>query len=108
MGKVHRFHSNGRLSEIAIYNGIIHLAGQVPEKTTTETAYEQTKEVLGLIDQLLSEAGSKKAQIIHAQIYLADMDYYDEMNKAWDEWVDKKIHQHVPLSKQDWHTQTGK
>ncbi len=32
MGKVHRFHSNGRLSEIAIYNGIIHLAGQVPEK----------------------------------------------------------------------------
>lgn len=90
MGKVHRFHSNGRLSEIAIYNGIIHLAGQVPEKTTTETAYEQTKEVLGLIDQLLSEAGSKKAQIIHAQIYLADMDYYDEMNKAWDEWVDKE------------------
>lgn len=59
MGKVHRFHSNGRLSEIAIYNGIIHLAGQVPEKTTTETAYEQTKEVLGLIDQLYQKPAQK-------------------------------------------------
>lgn len=70
MGKVHRFHSNGRLSEIAIYNGIIHLAGQVPEKTTTETAYEQTKEVLGLIDQLLSEAGSKKHKLFMLRFIL--------------------------------------
>ncbi|EEX50349.1 endoribonuclease L-PSP family protein [Pasteurella multocida] len=89
MGKVQRFHSNERLSEMAIYNGVIYLSGQVPETTLDAGAYEQTKEVLGLIDKLLAEVGSNKSRIINAQIYLADMDDYDAMNRAWDEWVDK-------------------
>lgn len=88
MVSIQRFHSTNRLSEIAIYNGVIYLAGQVPEATIQESAYEQTKEVLSFIDKLLSEVGSNKSRIINAQIYLADMDYYDEMNRAWDEWVD--------------------
>lgn len=88
MVNIQRFHSNQRLSEMAIYNGVIYLAGQVPETTLHETAYEQTKEVLGLVDALLKEAGSNKSRIINVQIYLSDMDYYDEMNQAWDEWVD--------------------
>ncbi|MGC7589735.1 RidA family protein [Bisgaard Taxon 46] len=89
MGKVQRFHSNERLSEMAIYNGVIYLSGQVPETTLDAGAYEQTKEVLSLIDKLLAEVGSNKSRIINAQIYLADMDDYDAMNRAWDEWVDK-------------------
>lgn len=88
MGKVQRFHSNERLSEMAIYNGVIYLSGQVPENTLTAGAYEQTKEVLSFVDKLLAEVQSNKSRIINAQIYLANMDDYDEMNKAWDEWVD--------------------
>ncbi|MGC7561247.1 RidA family protein [Pasteurella sp. PK-2025] len=88
MGKVQRFHSNERLSEMAIYNGVIYLSGQVPEKTIHSDAYEQTKEVLGLIDKLLAEVRSHKSNIIRAQIYLANMNDYEAMNRAWDEWVD--------------------
>lgn len=87
MVRVQRFHTNSRLAEMAIYNGVIYLAGQVPENTQAN-AYEQTKEVLSLVDKLLQEAGSNKSRIINAQIYLANMNDYAEMNRAWDEWVD--------------------
>ncbi|QEH08549.1 RidA family protein [Histophilus somni] len=87
MEKIQRFHSNGRLSEITIHNNTAYFAGQVPENTDVD-AYLQTKEVLGLIDKLLLEIGSDKSNILNAQIFLADMQDYQEMNKAWDEWVD--------------------
>ncbi|TCP89761.1 enamine deaminase RidA (YjgF/YER057c/UK114 family) [Cricetibacter osteomyelitidis] len=85
---IQRFHCGKRLSEMVIHNGTIYLAGQVPETTVQGSAYEQTKEVLGLIDKLLAEAGSNKANILNAQIFLADIADYAEMNQAWDEWVD--------------------
>lgn len=87
MVRIQRFHTSPRLAEMAIYNGVIYLAGQVPENTQAN-AYQQTKEVLGFIDKLLQEAGSNKSRIIHAQIYLANIADYTEMNQAWDEWVD--------------------
>lgn len=87
--EIQRFHSNGRLSEAAVYNGVVYLAGQVPENTRAD-AYQQTKEVLGFIDGLLEEAGSAKSWILSAQIFLADMQDYAEMNRAWDEWADKQ------------------
>lgn len=87
MQKIQRFHSNGRLSEMVIHNNTVYLAGQVPENTDVD-AYLQTKEVLGLIDKLLLEIGSSKSNILTAQIFLPDMQDYQAMNKAWDEWVD--------------------
>ena len=86
---IQRLHLNARLSEAAVYNGVVYLAGQVPENTQAD-AYQQTKEVLGFIDKLLAEAGSDKSRILSAQIFLADMQNYAEMNRAWDEWVDKQ------------------
>ncbi|MFU2076776.1 RidA family protein [Avibacterium endocarditidis] len=88
MTTIQRFHANERLAEMCVYNGVAYLAGQVPENTQGN-AYEQTKEVLGLIDKLLAEAGSDKSRILNAQIFLADMQDYAEMNRAWDEWVDR-------------------
>lgn len=63
---------------------------QVPEKTVKQNAYEQTKEVLSLIDKLLAEIGSKKSKILTTQIFLADMTDYAQLNQAWDEWVDSQ------------------
>lgn len=93
MSKVQRLYCNGRLSEVAVFNGVAYLAGQVPENTLKDDAYAQTKEVLGFIDKLLAEIEADKANIINAQIYLADMADYALMNKAWDEWVDAE---HAP------------
>ncbi|MGQ0286037.1 RidA family protein [Pasteurellaceae bacterium 22721_9_1] len=84
---IQRFHVGKRYSEVALHNGVAYLAGQVPENTAGQAIYEQTKDVLGLIDKLLAEVGTDKSRILIAQIFLTDMKNYAEMNRAWDEWV---------------------
>lgn len=85
-GPVKRLHVGPRLSETAIHNGVVYLAGQIAENETAN-AYDQTREVLGHVDRLLGEAGSDKTLILSAQVFLKDMADYPEMNRAWDEWV---------------------
>ena len=59
---IQRIQPSKRFSEVVIHNNTAYFAGQVPEKTVKENAYEQTKEVLSLIDKLLAEIGSEKAK----------------------------------------------
>src|SRR5471030_2465700 len=72
--EIKRLHVGKRLSEVAIHNGTVYLAGQM-------------REVLGHVDRLLAEAGSDKSCILNCQIYIADMADFAGMNAAWDEWV---------------------
>jgi enamine deaminase RidA (YjgF/YER057c/UK114 family) len=81
-----RFHVGSRLSETAIFNKTIYLAGQVPEDTTQDIVV-QTNNVLAQIDRLLEEAGSDKTRILMCQIFLTDINNIDGMNQAWDAWV---------------------
>lgn len=83
---IQRFQVGKRLSEMAVYNGIAYLAGQVPEDDTLDM-YGQTKQVLAEIDKWLAEAGTDKSRILMAQVFVANMIEFDEMNRAWDEWV---------------------
>lgn len=83
---IHRLHIGKTLSEIAIHNGTVYLAGQVAEDLTQNIA-GQTREVLGHIDRLLAEANSDKSRILMCQIFIADMKDFGEMNAAWNEWV---------------------
>lgn len=85
--RVKRLHIGPRLSEVAIFDGTVYLAGQIAE-TAKADAYEQTVEVLGHVDRLLAEAGSDKRHILSATVYLASMKHYAEMNRAWDAWVE--------------------
>jgi enamine deaminase RidA (YjgF/YER057c/UK114 family) len=81
-----RFHVGDRLSEMAIFQNVVYLAGQVPSDTTQGIA-GQTRQVLAMVDRLLAEAGTDNAHILMAQIYLADLADYDAMNAVWDDWV---------------------
>ncbi|MEX3955206.1 enamine deaminase RidA (YjgF/YER057c/UK114 family) [Trinickia symbiotica] len=81
-----RHHVGKRLSEIAIHNGTVYLAGQIAEDTTQDIT-GQTREVLGHIDRLLGEANSDKSLLLSVQIYLSDMENFGGMNAVWDEWV---------------------
>lgn len=85
---IQRIRPSSRFCEVSIHNGVAYFAGQVPENTLEKDAYEQTREVLSLIDQLLQEIGSHKSHILNAQVFLADMQDYAQFNQAWDEWVD--------------------
>ena len=83
---IQRFHVGARLSETAVFNGIVYLAGMVPEDGATDIR-GQTADVLAQIERLLAEAGSDKSRILRTQIYLADIADYDAMNAVWDAWV---------------------
>jgi enamine deaminase RidA (YjgF/YER057c/UK114 family) len=83
---IKRLHVGKRLSEVAIHNGTVYLAGQIAEDTTQDIA-GQTREVLGHIDRLLAESGSDKTCILSCQIYLAHLLHFEAMNQAWDAWV---------------------
>ena len=62
-GPITRHYVGQRLSEIAIHNGTVYLAGQVPENNPQGDMRTQTTEVLGHVERLLLEAGSSKAHI---------------------------------------------
>ncbi|RKP45004.1 RidA family protein [Pararobbsia silviterrae] len=83
---IQRFHVGPRLSEIAIHNGTVYLAGQIAESTDLDIV-GQTKEVLASVDALLAEANSDKTLIVSTQIYLADMQDFAGMNSVWESWV---------------------
>ncbi|WP_313707054.1 RidA family protein [Massilia sp.] len=84
--EIKRHHVGKRLSETAIHNGTVYLAGQIAEDTT-QGIEGQTREVLGHVDRLLMEAGSDKTCILMCQIYISDMAHFAGMNAVYDEWV---------------------
>lgn len=86
MQTIQRINVEKRLSDMAIYNGVAYLAGQVPEDASLDIT-GQTEQVLGIIDGLLEQAGTNKSRILMAQIFVANMAEFDGMNKAWDAWV---------------------
>ncbi|MBW7056477.1 RidA family protein [Paracoccus bogoriensis] len=85
MSDIKRIQTGPRMSQAVIANGFVFLAGQVGEPGTSVT--EQTRAVLAQIDALLAEAGTDKTRIVSAQIWLADMADFAEMNAVWDAWV---------------------
>jgi enamine deaminase RidA (YjgF/YER057c/UK114 family) len=83
---VTRFHVGPRLSETAVHNGTVYLAGQVADDTALDIR-GQTTQVLGMVDRLLAEVGSDKSRILMTQIFLADIEDITAMNEVWDAWI---------------------
>ena len=79
---IDRRHVGARLSETAIHNGTVYLAGQIPENSPGADIKTQTQEVLGHIDRLLGEAGSSKQSILSCQIFLTDISEIGQMNEV--------------------------
>ena len=83
---IQRMHVGARLSEAAIFNSVVYLAGMVPECEATDIR-SQTADVLKQIELRLAEAGSDKTRILRTQIYLKDIADIAAMNEVWDAWV---------------------
>ena len=80
-----RIGTGPRMSEAACYNGIVWVAGQMGRPG--DTVAEQTRTCLSEVDRILAAAGTDKTRILSAQIWLADMVNFPEMNAVWDGWV---------------------
>ncbi len=83
---IQRFDVGPRMSEMAVHNGTIYLAGQVADDATADIS-GQTVQVLAAIDALLERAGSDKSKILRAEIFLADLADFSAMNVVWESWV---------------------
>lgn len=81
---IERTKTSARMSQIVRHGDTIYLAGQVGEGATVA---DQTRDMLARVDALLTEAGSKRENILQAVIWLADMGDFAEMNAVWDAWV---------------------
>lgn len=83
---IHRIGVAARYSEAAVFNGVVYLAGMVPECDATDIR-SQTADVLAQVEQRLREAGSDKSRMLRTQIYLTDIREIGAMNEVWDAWV---------------------
>ena len=86
MSNITRVNIGKRLSDMAVYNGVAYLAGQVADDASQDIT-GQTRQILATIDSLLATAGTDKTRLLMVQIMVANMKEFDGMNKAWDEWV---------------------
>ncbi len=85
MSEIKRIGVGARMSEAVCYNGIVWVAGQVG--TPGDSVADQTRTCLAEVDRILAEAGTDKTRILSAQIWLADISTFAEMNSVWDTWV---------------------
>jgi enamine deaminase RidA (YjgF/YER057c/UK114 family) len=76
--QISRHHVGPRMKQFVVHGDTIYLCGETAEEA--DGAAAQTGAILAKIDTLLAEAGSSKSKLLQVQIWLADIQYYDEMN----------------------------
>jgi len=81
-----RFDIGSRMSQAAVWNDTVYLAGQVAADASADTL-GQMRQVLAAVDALLAQAGSDKRCILMTQIFIADLKDFTAINEAWDAWV---------------------
>jgi enamine deaminase RidA (YjgF/YER057c/UK114 family) len=74
----------------AVVHGDLVLTVAVAPDPVTSSMYEQSAKALARIDESLALCGSDKSKILSAIVYITDMTCKNEMNRAWDEWVDRE------------------
>ena len=84
---IERIGAGPRMSKAVVHGNTVYLAGQVADKAKGGGVVEQTREILGIIDDLLNQAGTDKTKMLSVNIWLADIATFAEMNSAWDAWV---------------------
>jgi enamine deaminase RidA (YjgF/YER057c/UK114 family) len=87
MSDIRRIEPGPRMSEAVIHGNKVYTAGIVADKAMGKSVLEQTREILGEIDAILAKAGSDKARILKANIWLTDIKTFAQMNQAWDAWA---------------------
>jgi enamine deaminase RidA (YjgF/YER057c/UK114 family) len=84
---IRRFEVGPRMSQCVVHGNTVYTAGQVAQGARGASVAEQTTDILATIDKLLAQAGTDKSRLLTANIWLADIATFDEMNQVWDAWV---------------------
>lgn len=76
-----------RMSRAVVHGDTVYLAGHV-SKEPIGSVRGQTEAILRNIDARLAQAGTDRSKLLSATIWLTDIATFDEMNAAWEAWVD--------------------
>jgi enamine deaminase RidA (YjgF/YER057c/UK114 family) len=76
-----------RMSRAVVHGDTVYLAGHV-SKEPAGSVRGQTEAILRNIDARLAQAGTDRSKLLSATIWLTDIATFDEMNAAWEAWVD--------------------
>ncbi len=80
----------GHYSPVVEHMGLLFCSGQLPmdpaTKEVPEGAAAQTRRALDNLEVLLQAAGSRRERVLQVRIYVADIDHWDEVNRAYAEW----------------------
>lgn len=85
--KIERHETGPRMSKAVVHGDTVYLAGIVADSPKDKNVAEQTRSILSQIDGLLAAAGTDKARLLSANIWITDMARFNEMNAVWDAWV---------------------
>jgi enamine deaminase RidA (YjgF/YER057c/UK114 family) len=80
-------------SRAVVHSDLVFTVAVSPDPAPPDV-YEQTQRALTRIDESLALAGTDKRRILSAFVYIADIARKEDMNRAWDEWVDRA---HPPM-----------
>jgi enamine deaminase RidA (YjgF/YER057c/UK114 family) len=83
---IERIETSKRLSEAVMHGDTVYLCGQVADYLKGDIR-AQTRETLANIEKMLARAGSDKARLLTATVYLKSIDDYRAMNEVWDAWT---------------------
>ena len=78
------------INQVTAHGGIVYVSGVTAHPARLGDVKQQTTEVLTRIDALLAKAGTSKANLLAAQVWLTDMSLFTAHNEAWNAWVDPK------------------
>ncbi|MER8643149.1 RidA family protein [Mesorhizobium sp. C277A] len=90
MSDIQRLETNEKLSRVVIHQGVAYLSGLTADDRSAD-AFGQTLQVLRKADALLGKAQSDKSKILSAQIWMRDINEFDEMNRAWITWLEGTV-----------------
>jgi enamine deaminase RidA (YjgF/YER057c/UK114 family) len=81
---IHRIEPGARMSKAVVHGDTVYVSGHVSEGATVT---EQAQRILARIEEVLDRAGTEKSKLLSAQIWLADIATFDEMNAVWEAWI---------------------
>lgn len=76
-----------RMSKAVVHGNTVYLAGIVADNPKGKSVTDQTRDIIAQIDGLLAKSGTDKSKLLSANIWIADMANFAEMNAVWDAWV---------------------
>lgn len=84
---IERINPGRRFSQVVVHGDTVYLAGHTAHDPSASVR-DQTVDVLTQIDAELAAAGTDKSRLLAVQVWLTDISTFDEMNAAWEAWVD--------------------